>query len=86
MSSKFYPMTTTESTTNNYVGKEVARLRRERGLSQAELLEGLKPYGISWSRPLISWIENGRRSLTVEEFTAIADFFGVGSVTPRWRR
>ena len=80
-SSIFYPMQTQESTTNNYVsakvGEEVARLRRAAGLSQGELLEGLKPYGISWSRPLISWVENGRRSLDLEELTALAAFFRV---------
>lgn len=55
------------------VGRQIARLRAQRGLSLTELGEALGGFlGKPWSRQAVHQAERGRRSFTVAELTALA--------------
>jgi transcriptional regulator with XRE-family HTH domain len=55
------------------VGRQIARLRAQRGLSLTELGETLGGFlGKPWSRQAVHQAERGRRSFTVAELTALA--------------
>lgn len=55
------------------VGQRMKEARLERGLTQAELGERLRPYlGRGWSKQAVSAAEDGRREFTAAELIAIA--------------
>jgi transcriptional regulator with XRE-family HTH domain len=55
------------------VGRQIARLRAQRGLSLTDLGEALGAYlGKPWSRQAVHQAERGRRSFTAAELTALA--------------
>jgi transcriptional regulator with XRE-family HTH domain len=55
------------------VGRQIARLRAQRGLSLAGLGEALGRYlGKPWSRQAVHQAERGQRSFTAAELTALA--------------
>lgn len=55
------------------VGRQIARLRTQRGLSLSELGEALGGYlDRPWSRQAVHQAERGRRSFTAAELTALA--------------
>lgn len=55
------------------VGRQIARLRAQRGLSLTELGESLGGYlDKPWSRQAVHQAERGRRAFTAAELTALA--------------
>ena len=55
------------------VGRQIARLRAQRGLSLTDLGEALGDYlDKPWSRQAVHQAERGRRSFTAAELTALA--------------
>lgn len=55
------------------VGRQIARLRAQRGLSLTELGEALGDYlDKPWSRQAVHQAERGRRAFTAAELTALA--------------
>jgi transcriptional regulator with XRE-family HTH domain len=55
------------------IGRQIARLRAQRQLSQADLGEALGGYlGKPWSRQAVHQAERGQRSFTAAELTALA--------------
>jgi transcriptional regulator with XRE-family HTH domain len=55
------------------IGRQIARLRAERGLSLTELGEALGRYlDKPWSRQAVHQAEQGRRSFAAAELTALA--------------
>ena len=55
------------------IGRQIARLRAQRQLSQAELGEAVGGYlGKPWSRQAVHQAERGQRSFTAAELTALA--------------
>lgn len=65
-------ISTTGFLTQEQVGRRIAELRADRGVSQRRLAEAI---GIDQSA--LSRIESGERGLAVEELVAIASFLGV---------
>lgn len=61
------------------VGRNVARLRRMKGWSQAQLAIELAPKlgRAPWSRQAVNMGEQGKRSWTATEVAAVAGLFGV---------
>lgn len=43
------------------VGRNLARIRRERGETQAEMAHHLRSRGVDWSRPCLAAYESGLR-------------------------
>jgi transcriptional regulator with XRE-family HTH domain len=60
-----------------YMGSQIRALREKAGLSQSELADLLKEYGIHLKRETISKMENGNRSISVVEIRALASIFNV---------
>lgn len=59
------------ATIEETIGTRVARLRREQGLTQAELGRALEPYtGLVWSRANVSNAEAGVRAWTASDVLA----------------
>ena len=55
------------------IGRQIAHLRAQRQLSQADLGEALGRYlGKPWSRQAVHQAERGQRSFTAAELTALA--------------
>jgi transcriptional regulator with XRE-family HTH domain len=55
------------------IGRQIAHLRAQRQLSQADLGEALDRYlGKPWSRQAVHQAERGQRSFTAAELTALA--------------
>ena len=55
------------------IGRQIAHLRAQRQLSQADLGEALGRYlGRPWSRQAVHQAERGQRSFTAAELTALA--------------
>ncbi|WP_046503090.1 helix-turn-helix transcriptional regulator [Streptomyces odonnellii] len=55
------------------IGRNLLRIREERGLSQAELGQAVEPHlGRPWSRQAVSAAEKGRRSFTAADLLALA--------------
>lgn len=61
------------------IGRNVARLRRAKGWSQAQLAVELAPMlgRTPWSRQAVNMGEQGRRSWTATEIAAVGQLFGV---------
>jgi transcriptional regulator with XRE-family HTH domain len=54
------------------IGARVARLRKEQGMTQAELGRAMAPYvGLSWSRANVSNAEAGSRAWTASDVLAV---------------
>ena len=67
----------TESGKNNICGKQIARLRKELGISQRELADRLQLAGLDIDKNAIQRIEAGKRFITDIELVVIRGFFGV---------
>jgi transcriptional regulator with XRE-family HTH domain len=63
--------------TLNLCGKEIARLRKEREISQRQFADDLQDYNIDLGKNAIQQIESGERFVTDIELKAIAEFFDV---------
>ena len=61
----------------NLVGPRVRELRRQRGLSQEQLMAQLQLLGLDSERGVVKRIENGTRFVTDLELCLLADCFGV---------
>jgi transcriptional regulator with XRE-family HTH domain len=61
----------------NISGKNISRIRRKLGLTQAELQQRCKRRGLSISRPVIAKIETGARSVSDKELVAFANALNV---------
>lgn len=57
-------------------GANVARLRKEKGLSQTALAEVMREQGHDWHQNTVSRIENGRQSLSVGEVRHLGRILG----------
>jgi hypothetical protein len=54
------------------IGARVARLRRDQGMTQAQLGQALEPYtGLAWSRANVSNAEAGARAWTASDVLAV---------------
>jgi transcriptional regulator with XRE-family HTH domain len=71
-------MTDKPLTVGQVVGRNVARIRKARGLRQDEFGEALgKLFGEPWDRRTIGKTEGGRRRIDVEELVAFAEVLDV---------
>ena len=64
---------------NNLCGKNICALRKQLGISQRELADGLQLLGLDLDKNAIQRIEAGKRFVTDIEIVVIARFF---SITP----
>ena len=69
-----------EEQTRNAVGRRIAELREEKGLSLAELSERLKPLGLSLDRTTIGKWEKGRSTPSAYQLIAVGKVFGIDSL------
>lgn len=67
----------TMSGKNNICGTAVRDLRKERGLSQRELADGLQLIGLDLGKNAIQRIESGERFVTDIEIAALSEFFKI---------
>lgn len=51
----------------SYLGRQLARVRKQRGLRQQEIEQRLNELGVSWTRNMVATFEIGRRMVTLEE-------------------
>lgn len=63
--------------TKNKIGVRVARVRKNRGMKQNQLLAKLQLMGLDFSKPMLSNLERQRRPVTDFELDALADILGV---------
>ncbi len=63
----------------NIVGKNIRKLRIERGYSQRDLVRECELLGYPISQNMISRIENGKRRVTDMELLVFMDVFRVSS-------
>lgn len=63
--------------TKNLIGKRVKELRKNKKLSQEEMMSQLQLLGFDSERGVIKRIENGTRFVNDIEIQALAKFFGV---------
>jgi transcriptional regulator with XRE-family HTH domain len=64
--------------TRNLCGPAVARLRRQQGLTQAELRDRCRDAGWSAARSVLAKIEKQNRAVSDYELVALAGALGVG--------
>lgn len=64
-------------TLSQIVGARLSHLRKERNLSQDQMRKDLREYGVEWNRTAVSYIENGRRKVNVEELHGLSAYFDV---------
>jgi transcriptional regulator with XRE-family HTH domain len=69
------PRTASSSVVSKAVGQEIAKTRRARGLTQAELGERLDTSGA-----YVAKVETGRANLTLGQLAAFADALSAGLV------
>ena len=65
---------TAEVTMSQFVGRAIRRIRKERGITQANMSDYM---GIP--RPSLSKIENGGMFISVDHIKLICDFFNIHS-------
>lgn len=63
--------------TSRAVGRNVARLRGGEGISARELAERVSARGVRMGQSGVADIERGRRTVSVDQLTALADALGV---------
>ena len=68
----------TGSGRNNICGSNIAKYRKEQGLSQRALAERLQIFGLDIEKNAIQRMESGQRFVTDIELKALAEIFGVG--------
>ena len=61
----------------NICGKKIAVLRKNLGISQRQLADGLQLAGMDLSKNAVQQIESGERFVTDIELKAMAEFFKV---------
>lgn len=66
-------------TEDEQVGATVARLRRDKSLSQAELSTLLRARGLAWSQGTLSKVEAGQRPVRLVEAPVLGSALGVDS-------
>ena len=66
-----------EEQKRNAVGRRIAELREEKGLSLSEFSEHLKAMGISLDRTTIGKWETGRSTPNAYQLIAVSKFFGI---------
>ena len=59
------------------IGKKLCERRRELGLSQTELAEALKVYGVNVTNQAVSKWENGSADPSTTNLLALAKLYGV---------
>lgn len=64
-------------TPEEYLGRQVARLRKKRGLTQAELAERLGTYGHRMHQVTVAKLETGQRPTRVNEAVALSEILEV---------
>lgn len=65
-------------TLDEWVGRNVADLRRAAGLSQEAFGRAMsEAFGFRWQRQTVSTIERGKRPLSLDEIHSVAAFFSV---------
>jgi len=60
---------------NNVCGRNVAAVRKARGLSQREVADGLQLLGLDIDKNAVQRIESGKRFVTDIELIALSRFF-----------
>ena len=65
---------TTEITMSQFVGRAIRRIRKERGITQADMSDYM---GIP--RPSLSNLENGGIFISVDHIKLVCDFFNIHS-------
>ena len=66
----------TKSGRNNICGENVAKFRKEMGLSQRQLAEQLQVFGLDIEKNAIQRMESGQRFITDIEMVYLAKVFG----------
>ena len=61
----------------NWVGKRIAELRKDRGMSQNDLAIQLQNYGVDIDKNAVQLLEHGHRYVRDMELYVIAKVFGV---------
>ena len=61
----------------NWVGKRIAELRKDRGMSQTDLAIKLQNYGVDIDKNAVQLLEHGHRYVRDMELYVIAKVFGV---------
>ena len=61
----------------NWVGKRIAELRKDRGMSQNDLANKLQNYGVDIDKNAVQLLEHGHRYVRDMELYVIAKVFGV---------
>lgn len=61
----------------NWVGKRIAELRKDRGMSQKDLAIKLQNYGVDIDKNAVQLLEHGHRYVRDMELYVIAKVFGV---------
>lgn len=66
---------------NNLCGAAVARLRKEKGISQRALADQLQLLGLDLDKNAVQRMESGKRFITDIELLTLAQCFGVSIET-----
>lgn len=63
--------------TDREIGELCASLRKQRGLSQGQLVEIINATGLRWHQTTLTRVETGDRGLRVKELPCLAEALGI---------
>jgi transcriptional regulator with XRE-family HTH domain len=58
-------------------GKQLRRIRLDRGWTQQDVAERMRPFGYNWLKSTVNRIEGGKRALRVNELEDLARMLGL---------
>lgn len=66
-------------TTDEQIGKNVASIRNDQGLSQKEVADRMRALGWKWAQNTVWAVESGERSLKLAESEDLANIFAINT-------